>query len=425
MKTCSSNYIGFETEICALKKIRGELYKLKGTGSSAFFQDCAVGKWDPEECTKKCSGGEQKLTRSILTHPDGGAKCLPLAAMRSCNNAPCPVDCVLKEWSGWSKCSADCGGGVTQRLREVKQAMKYGGHPCGKVSETKSCHNQACEKDCELSDWTKWSKCSKDCDGGTHKRMKFVTHESEGQGHCADSWSVKRLQYKECNMHRCEVLPECNRTLDVILLIDGSGSLGQDGWDAEIIAAKTFVGAFKAAQGKVKVAVILFSGPRTWSGVYKCTGKSSAGVKLADCGIQTVTHFTTDLDSVDEELTKLTWPMGSTLTSLALMTAEAEMALGRADVHTLVVVMTDGRPLSFRKTGLASKAIRKKARLVWVPVKMPSNVFPAIKSWATRRWQENVVKVEDFEALKTPDPITHLIADICPIEDPEIEFGRR
>jgi hypothetical protein len=139
MKTCSTNYIAFETEICALKKIRGELYKLKGTGSSAFFQDCAVSKWDPEECTKKCSGGEQKLTRSILTHPDGGAKCLPLAAMRSCNNAPCPVDCVLKEWSGWSKCSADCGGGVTQRLREVKQAMKYGGHPCGKVSETKSC----------------------------------------------------------------------------------------------------------------------------------------------------------------------------------------------------------------------------------------------------------------------------------------------
>jgi hypothetical protein len=37
MKSCSDHYISFETEICALKKIRGELYKLKGTGSSAFF----------------------------------------------------------------------------------------------------------------------------------------------------------------------------------------------------------------------------------------------------------------------------------------------------------------------------------------------------------------------------------------------------
>merc|ERR1719456_173002 len=51
MKTCSENYINFETELCALKKIRGELYKMKGGGHSAFFQDCEVSKWDPEECT--------------------------------------------------------------------------------------------------------------------------------------------------------------------------------------------------------------------------------------------------------------------------------------------------------------------------------------------------------------------------------------
>merc|ERR1719399_1113021 len=120
MKTCSGNYINFETELCALKKIRGELYKMKGDSHSGFFQDCEVSKWDPEECTKVCAGGEQKLTRSVLTHPNGGTKCLPLAARRSCNNKPCPVDCKVAQWSGWSKCSAECGGGVQQRVREVK-----------------------------------------------------------------------------------------------------------------------------------------------------------------------------------------------------------------------------------------------------------------------------------------------------------------
>merc|ERR1719395_236388 len=90
MKKCTGNYINFETELCALKKIRGELMKMKGDGHSGFFQDCEVSKWDPEECTKKCAGGEQKLTRSVLTHPNGGTKCLPLAAMKSCNNQPCP-----------------------------------------------------------------------------------------------------------------------------------------------------------------------------------------------------------------------------------------------------------------------------------------------------------------------------------------------
>merc|ERR1719333_799849 len=84
MKTCSKNYINFETEQCALKKIRGELYKMKGGGTSAFFQDCELSKWGPEECTKSCSTGKQKLIRTVLTHPDGGVKCLPLEAQKSC-----------------------------------------------------------------------------------------------------------------------------------------------------------------------------------------------------------------------------------------------------------------------------------------------------------------------------------------------------
>merc|ERR1719353_1261937 len=61
MKTCSGNYINFETELCALKKIRGELYKMKGGGHSAFFQDCEVAKWSPEECSTECKATNQKL----------------------------------------------------------------------------------------------------------------------------------------------------------------------------------------------------------------------------------------------------------------------------------------------------------------------------------------------------------------------------
>jgi len=431
MKICSQNYINFETELCALKKIRGELYKMKGGGHSAFFQDCEVSKWDPEECTKKCSGGEQKLTRSVLTHPNGGAKCLPLAAMRSCNSQPCPVDCKLDTWSGWSKCSAECGGGVQQRLREVVLAMKYGGKPCGYTSETKACNAQACEKDCELSAWTKWGSCSKECDGGTKKRQKFVKHEPQGQGHCAGAWSARRLQYMKCNMNRCMVAAadkpmSCNRTLDVVLLIDGSGSLGKTGWAAEIKAAQFFVDAFAdAPHGKPNMAVILYSGPRTWSGVRRCFSKSSAPVDTGrDCGIKTITHFTEDIKKVKQLITGLEWPQGSTLTSLALMTAKAELALGRKDATSNVIVFTDGRPLSYRKTETSSHELRKKARLVWVPVTRYAPL-KRIKTWATRRWQENVVQVPSFEELEKPEVITHIIANICPKEDPKMSFTRR
>merc|ERR1719498_1074608 len=212
MKKCSTNYITFETELCALKKIRGELYKLKGGGHSAFFQDCEVSKWEPEECTKKCAGGEQKLTRSVLVPRKGGTACLPLVAMAGCNHQPCPVNCELHAWSGWSKCSAKCGGGVTQRLRDVKRAMMYNGKPCDQVSQTKACNAEACEKDCELSEWTKWTKCSKDCDGGSKKRIKFITEPAEGEGTCPGKWSAQRLQYKACAQHRCK-LAEGKKTI--------------------------------------------------------------------------------------------------------------------------------------------------------------------------------------------------------------------
>merc|ERR1719265_1927046 len=435
MKTCNDNYINFETELCALKKIRGELMKMKGDGHSGFFQDCEVSKWDPEECTKKCFQkgrpfGEQKLTRSVVAHPYGGAKCLPLAAMKKCNLQPCPVDCKIDVWSGWSKCSAQCGGGVQQRVREVQRAMKYGGKPCGSTSESVACNTQACEKDCDLTEWTKWSWCSKDCDGGTRKRQRFVKKQPKGAGKCARMWAKDRLQYKSCNMKRCKVpvgkeVMMCNQSLDILFLIDGSGSLGKSGWKAEIKAAKMFVDAFSGTGAQAEMSVILYSGPRTWGGVDKCTSKSKKKVDMEKtCKVMMITHFTKDMKKVKGLITGLEWPKGSTLTSLALQTAKAELSLGRKNARSIAVVITDGRPLSFRNTYIAARNVRKSARLVWVPVTRYAPLKD-IKTWATRRWQENVVQVKSFKDLEKPDPVNHVIANICPDKNPKVTFGRR
>merc|ERR1719247_3423269 len=131
MKTCNDNYVNYETDLCALKKIRGDVFKKLQPGHTGFFQDCEVSKWSPEACTKACAGGTQKLTRSVISHSAGGAKCLPLSAKKACNRSPCPVNCVLAQWSGWSRCSSKCGGGLTQRVRDVKVAEQYGGKQCG------------------------------------------------------------------------------------------------------------------------------------------------------------------------------------------------------------------------------------------------------------------------------------------------------
>merc|ERR1719440_702527 len=210
--------------------------------------------------------------------------------------------------------------------------------------------------------------------------------------------------------------------MDVVLVIDGSGSLGKDGWAAEIQAAQYFVDAFTDS-GKANMAVILYSGPKTYSGVKKCTGKQKDPVNPETCGIKMVTHFTDDMKKVKQLITGLDWPKGSTLTSLALMTAKAELPLGRKDSKSAVIVITDGRPLSFRNTAMASKSVRKAARLVWVAVTKHAPL-KKIKKWATRRWQENVVVVRTKEELGKPDTVTHIIADICPKENPVMEMER-
>jgi len=411
MKKCSTNYIDYETQLCALKKIRGELYKMKGDGHNGFFQDCEVSKWAPEECTKQCAGGEQKLSRNVLTHPNGGAACLPLAAMRSCNNEPCPVDCKQEQWSGWSKCSADCGGGVQQRVRDIKIAMKYNGKPCGKQKESKACAVAACEKD---------------CDGGTRKRTKYVMHPSEGSGKCPGVWDVKRLEYKPCNARRCKVRENealaCNRTMDVILMIDMCPKTGKLGWEAQMTAANTFIDTFNPE--KANMAVITYCGPRTWSGVSQCTGKSTAKIDTeAVCKIKILEHFTDDMKKIKNMLAGLDMMPGMKLLSLSILAAKSELALGRKDATSVVVGFIDGPPLSQRKTELAAKVLRKSARLLLIPTTQFSPLA-ALKKYVTRRWQENLVVVKDSETLAKPATITHVIANICPDETPKQEMER-
>jgi len=430
MKTCSTNYGDFENELCALKKIRGDLFKKMKPGHPGFFQDCEVSPWSPEACTKVCAGGNQKLSRTVLTHPNGGTKCLPLSAERTCNLGPCAVNCALAEWGGWSKCSAKCGGGMANRVRDVKTPMQYGGKQCGSTSEAKPCNVDACEKDCVLHPWTQWTSCSKHCDGGSKKRERMIFTPVEGSGTCADKWSPLRLEYQPCALHRCKVedpksVMKCNKSMDVVLVLDGTPRGGKKMFAAEVTAAKQLVDAWSGdgITAKPGFAVVHFTGPRTWMGVSKCTGMSTKKVDMEKtCKITLVQHFTDDIKKTKSKIDGLTFQPGSKLLSLGLMTVQSEFALGNKNHRTIVVVFIHGQPLSFRKTLLASRAIRKKARLVYV-VASKHSPLASIKKWASRRWQENIVVVKGKENMAKLATGTHIIANICPREFPKTQMA--
>merc|ERR1712238_617785 len=92
---------------------------------------------------------------------------------------------------------------------------------------------------------------------------------------------------------------------------------------------------------------------------------------------------------------KMSWPGKTTLTSLALAEAKSELLQGRQDAQSVVVVITDGEPMSPIKTGKASADIKESARLIYIPVgKGVASTVDAMKEWCSKPPQDNVVVID-------------------------------
>lgn len=421
MKECCDNQNNYKSEECALKKIRGQLFKLKGT--TVFITDCEVSEWEDEECSLTCGGGVKKRSRSIITHPIGfGVRCPPLTAQLSCNSHACPVDCVLDDWAAWSGCSAQCDGGVRERSRAMLTEAQYGGDPCGVMELTETCGADACDVPCELGDWSAWSTCSKACDGGWQSHEKLVKVPSKGTGHCPAAHSPERFQYIKCNTFACSIptgrdTVKCNSKVDVILLVDGSGSLQQSGWDKSVAVATTIINNLATDDNKVLASVLLFSGPNTQDAYDICTGSKQVSYEVDVeqlCGLKWISHFTSALDGLSTTVSEMTWPASTTYTSGALGLAENELVNGREDANSVVIVLTDGWPISPMQTEAAAGTLNAKAKVVWVPV---GNAAPRhmIEKLAAQPIEDHIVSVASFSDLGTPTVLNKIITATCPV----------
>jgi len=107
-----------------------------------------------------------------------------------CNEDPCSINCEVAEWSDWSSCSEQCGGGTKYRIREVVVEAANDGLPCPPTYETAECNGAACAMDCVVSEWGEWSSClqmsrpeSTRCRNINHaQRLRTVGIEPEGGG---------------------------------------------------------------------------------------------------------------------------------------------------------------------------------------------------------------------------------------------------
>jgi hypothetical protein len=185
-------------------------------------------------------------------------------------------------------------------------------------------------------------------------------------------------------------LLECNSKVDVIVLLDGSASLGQLGWASTLAFGEKLIGALEGGDEKAWVALQVFSRSVEWP-----------------------THFTNDTAKVSALVKDVKWPMSVTYTHEALLQAESELIHGREDAMTVVVVVTDGWPSYIQKTKDAAESLKQKARILWVPVGTGAPI-DMIKELASVPKAENIVEISNFEDMTKPAMINKIISDACP-----------
>merc|ERR1719243_400266 len=383
---------GAET-ICGIKSIRQELYQMQSY--NPFIEDCEVGAWQPGECSVECGGGEMTLTREVVTPAsNGGAECPIMIDKQSCNMQPCPIDCVVGEWSDYGMCSAPCGGGIMSRVRQPLTDAEHGGEPCGDLSETQECNVFACDMPCELDpEWTEWSPCSKECDTGITIQTKGVMKPGGPQGQCWEWWEEERMQEAYCNDFPCPADLVCTAQLDMLVLLDGSGSVNWygPGFEQEREFTLSLFNVMSFGDEGAKAGVILFS----WEA-------------------ELIAPMTTDQSALISAVEGMSWPHWNTDTAAALTMAKTELTnSGRPEVSkekTIIFLLTDGNPNSMSATMSAAEAVKETATLYVVVIGDNLNMN-AVKEWPSYPWEEHLIKVDEFELLDTK--METLLADVC------------
>ena len=117
------------------------------------------------------------------------------------------MDCDWSEWSSWSLCSKTCQPKFQRQERRILKVERNGGQPCDGLSEaTRDC----LEEDCIWSEWSPWSFCSKTCQPKFQTRKRKVLQEEVYGGKPCDGLSDVT---RDCLDEDCLKSKGCNTTV--------------------------------------------------------------------------------------------------------------------------------------------------------------------------------------------------------------------
>uniref|UniRef100_A0AAZ3QHQ3 ADAM metallopeptidase with thrombospondin type 1 motif 7 n=1 Tax=Oncorhynchus tshawytscha TaxID=74940 RepID=A0AAZ3QHQ3_ONCTS len=179
-----------------------------------YLRPCSswrIGNWT--KCSKNCGGGvtlreiqcfDTRDQRPLRPFHCQTVSTRPVARM------PClPQPCLDWYSSSWGQCSEVCGGGEQQRLVTCPEEDR-----CDEAhlpSNIQACNSQPCTQ------WVtgSWGQCSASCGGGVQRRLvkcvntKTEPEEEEDHAHCdSEPWPENS---QKCNLNECDSGLTCLR----------------------------------------------------------------------------------------------------------------------------------------------------------------------------------------------------------------------
>merc|ERR1719450_751623 len=424
MEACRKRifWIKFQ-DYCSYVLVRTLTMKYSKVSPPEKIVDCGVTDWVPGDCSVSCDdncpdkldpygcGGWQMLGREIIVGPNEfGIKCPALQRKKKCNQIKCPVDCEMSKWSVWSTCSSICEG-TQAHTRSVLTQPKNGGMSCNTVQESRPCigNPKQCDRNCALKRWSKWSPCSVACSGGYSEKWRRVTIPAHGKGKCPKADSKYRYRMKKCNTHDCTGDEICVAKQDLVMAIDASGSLQEDGFKVIKGFSVKFLEKYKGSYfgyEDMKIGIVQFG-----NGEIMPDGSVSKALSILP--------LTSDMAKVKSALEGLEYKKGFTNMAQAFTEAENILPLGsRRKAQSAVLTLTDGKPsFKFMTHEKVMQLKDKHIKLFFAPVTdFEGDELELMKEWASQPWETHLVHVPGIEALQADTEVfaQRMLVQFCP-----------
>merc|ERR1719335_860804 len=314
-------------------------------------------------------------------------------------------------WSEWNMCTKECDGGVQGRTRPNLAKPQNNGAACESAQEMRGCNTGSCVRDCELKeDWSPFGPCSQMCNGGEQEQHKAVKVKARAGGKCPKPKSPKRFRKRKCNVQPCKGDEQCIAKVDLVIAVDGSGSITDKGFGTLRDFTQQVVGRFSGrAYGvnAMQVGVVLFG-----------NGRVNEDGTISDGRV--ISSLSSNMKEVQSAIGSMTWKKGFTNLAQAFSTAQRLLGeKGRKHATSAIMILTDGKPSFKVQTWQAAKKVRKNGVVVNI---VSVNAFPTkpdrrfMRKLASDPWRSNFVAIPGLTKLKrqVDKYITRVLVQTCP-----------